>query len=225
MLDLAIAKLCYSNTSKDYEKGDAGLAVLSQRFALNVAFGHCDSLRFIERAIHSHMRICVSITQDRLWSSTEYPSEPYLSNAAAVAQWEDGKQRDFFWQLKLRIFTGMIDSGKSGELASRLLLLLAKEYLHLKGMDNFSRGRFLLTPAENEHGREELFFCRPVRVLDYLEALLGLDIFKQEDGSQIDREAIESAYGSALLNFSHWGSMSSNIHTADQTDWRYVYIH
>ncbi|KAF8490025.1 hypothetical protein BU17DRAFT_72728, partial [Hysterangium stoloniferum] len=74
----------------NFDKTEAAcsLALVSQRFALDVVFGHPETVEYVETSVASHMRFCISVTEDRCWKETCYPSEPLLSHAAADVMWE-----------------------------------------------------------------------------------------------------------------------------------------
>ncbi|KAI6043608.1 hypothetical protein EDC04DRAFT_2890753 [Pisolithus marmoratus] len=59
------------------------LVTLSQRFCLNVTSSHREDLEFIASSVASHLHVCITATKDHDWSSTTYPSEPFLSCVAA----------------------------------------------------------------------------------------------------------------------------------------------
>ncbi|KAI9464839.1 hypothetical protein HD554DRAFT_2174896 [Boletus coccyginus] len=105
------------------------ISVLGQRFGLNVTFGHPDSVEHLESGVASHLRICLATTMDRNWRFTSYPSEPLLSCVAARRSARRAwKAEDCFGNSVLKaVNSGMIDVGQRGELASRLLWLLAKD--------------------------------------------------------------------------------------------------
>ncbi|KIJ57497.1 hypothetical protein HYDPIDRAFT_35052 [Hydnomerulius pinastri MD-312] len=71
--------------AKDFlaSNSNHALAVLGQRFGLDIAFGYPDSVAHLESAVASHLRICIAMTPDRVWRFTSYPSEPRLSCVAA----------------------------------------------------------------------------------------------------------------------------------------------
>ncbi|KAH7890664.1 hypothetical protein F5I97DRAFT_64920 [Phlebopus sp. FC_14] len=52
------------------DNNSQGLAVLGQRFGLDVCSGHPDSVQYPESAVASHLRICARTTEDRLWRYT-----------------------------------------------------------------------------------------------------------------------------------------------------------
>ncbi|KAG1788140.1 uncharacterized protein HD556DRAFT_915622 [Suillus plorans] len=112
--------------------------------------------------------------------------------------------------LQSRIGSGMVEIGQSGELISRLLLLLAKD-LFIRLPVNHSRNviRGVLC-FENEHS--ELLDCKDVSVIDFLEYLFGT-AFWSEAG-----EEAETAFEDAYINFSHWISMEEFISPPDASD-------
>src|SRR6267154_1260235 len=118
-------KLCKTENF-DAEDTNQALAVLSQRFGLTICFGHPDAVAYVEKAVASHLRVCFSTTENRMWAFTGYPSEPLLSCVAADLLHQTSKQLgNALKVLQGKIDGGMFEVGQSGELTSRLLLLLA----------------------------------------------------------------------------------------------------
>lgn len=185
-------KIIHSESLDEKDLTDQALAVLSQRFALNVAFGHPESVKFIDTSISSFMRICISITDDRMWRFTSYPSEPILSSAAATVMHGGGGTNIVrcLQVLNQKIRSGMINRGARGELVCRLLLLLGRDYTPE-------------APIITSTSIPTVPYCRPVRLLDYLVTTFGF----QRDFDQDVRNAFDDAY----INFSHWVSLKDNI--------------
>ena len=208
LVNLAMLKLC---GSKGFIPSDVNhtIAVLGQRFALEICFGHPESVKYLERGVASHLRICLSTTQDRMWSFTSYPSEPFLSCVAALTLLGEKpvKKDKSHSQLKTslrtlrdKIYDGMVDKGEAGELVSRLLWLLAKD-LYVRTVAKPYRNLFYAPPGADEWDGE-LIDCRPIKVLEYLEFVFG-----KQEWDEAAREAFENAF----INFSHWVSMDSDI--------------
>jgi len=82
VVETASSKLC---GGKPFDPKDTRhvLAVLGQRFGLNIAVGHPDSPAHVEIGTVNHLRVCLEMTLDRSWKFTNYPSEPFLSSVAA----------------------------------------------------------------------------------------------------------------------------------------------
>ena len=178
------------------------VAVLGQRFGLNVTFGHPDSASLLETGVASHLRICLATTLDRNWEFTGYPSEPLLSCVAARDLHQVPQKLELALGTLLNaVSSGMIDVGQHGELASRLLWLLAKEL-------------FIRTETKNVVAKmpsiweEHLIDCQMIPVVGWLEFIFGLPMWDKENTQALlAREMFKDAY----LNFSHWVCMEANI--------------
>jgi len=175
------------------------VAVLGQRFGLNVTFGHPDSVEYLESGVASHLRICLATTLDRSWMFTSYPSEPLLSCAAA-RDLHEGPEKLALGTLLNVVNSGMVDVGQRGELASRLLWLLAK--------DLFIRTRAKIVNNTPSSWVEHLIDCQMIPVVDWQEFIFGPEIW-DKDGTQapLAHDMLKDAY----LNFSHWVCMEANI--------------
>jgi hypothetical protein len=206
IMTLAAQKLTKSHTF-NASSPDEALAVLSQRFALDVCFGHPDAVSYIEKGVASHLRICYSTAEDRTWSFTGYPSEPLLSCVAAQllhrSPYELANALDV---LKKKVDGGMFELGQSGELTSRLLLLLAKDtfvckYLfvdlnpHVRAQDS----------DDDDDWKAELVHGKKVSVIRFLEHLFGNSFWSQAGDTA--KEVFKDAY----INFSHWVPMDEFI--------------
>jgi hypothetical protein len=169
---------------------------------VNVTFGHPDAVEHLENGVASHLRICLATTLDRNWRFTSYPSEPLLSCVAAMDLHEKPEKLGLALStLLVAINSGMIDMGQRGELASRLLWLLAKDL-------------FVRTQAKNmvvklpSTWAEHLADCQMIPVVDWLEFIFGPQIWDEEDTQgSLAHELFENAY----LNFSHWVTMDAYI--------------
>jgi hypothetical protein len=205
VMELAAQKLCKSKTF-DPKATNQALAVLSQRFGLDICFGHPDAVSYIETGVASHLCVCFSTTDDRIWSYTGYPSEPLLSCVAAILLHETpGHLKQALLVLREKIDGGMVEIGQSGELTSRLLLLLAK--------DLFVRQRPSKGAIQDLHcnrgGDTELLDCQKVSVIKFLEYLFGTTFWSKAG------EEAKTAFQHAYINFSHWVPMTEFISPSD----------
>ncbi|KAH7905806.1 hypothetical protein BJ138DRAFT_1226872 [Hygrophoropsis aurantiaca] len=82
VINVACIKRCKS-LGYDTKEQDQALAVLSQRFCLDMCFGHPESVRYLEALVASHLHVCSAVAEDRTWKFTSYPSQPFLSCVAA----------------------------------------------------------------------------------------------------------------------------------------------
>ncbi|KAG1762739.1 hypothetical protein EV702DRAFT_1206236 [Suillus placidus] len=209
ILKLAAQKLCKSKIFDPSDTNQA-LAALSQRFRLDICFSHPDAVSYLEKAVASHLRICFSTTKDRMWAFTGYPSEPLLSCVAAILLHGMPDNLEIALRvLKRKVDGGMVEIGQSGELASRLLLLLAKD-LFIR--QDPSAG-VIQDLHYNGSGDAELIDCQKVSVIDFLEYLFGKTFWSR---SVEGKTAFQHAY----INFSHWVPMTEFIspRVPDQTD-------
>ena len=95
------------------------LAIFGQRFGLEICFGHPEAVEQVESGVTSHLRICLTTTEDRTWSFTSYPSEPFLScTAASILHGSTSNKltRCLTW-LQMKIYNGLISTSRAGELA------------------------------------------------------------------------------------------------------------
>jgi hypothetical protein len=201
LMEIACEKLC---GSAYYDPSNAmqALAVLGARFCLDIRPGHFESDQFHTRAVVNHMRVLESVTLDRVWQNTRYPSEPLLACAAAELL---QKHCIVFalYALHRKIRNGLIDAGNRGELVGRLLLLLAKDFCVRELNPNYDD---YLPPTSWE---VELLDCKPVPVIAFLETVFGHTIWDDNCGAQ-------QVFANWYLNFSPWVSMSSKIWNEDE---------
>ena len=220
LIEIAKIKLC-RNAFFDASKPDQALAVLSQRLCLEVHFGHPDAVEFLEEAVAGHLRVCIATTDDRLWSFTTYPSEPFLSHVAALLMHgNDADLLDTLRCLQKKLEGGMIDKGANGELVSRVLLQLCKDFvaqniheLPSTAGDGAGQGAgeppVFYSPGDAKTLFDEpLTYCREVPVILFLKTLFGQD-FWPEDNNQ--NAAAQEAFKDSFVNFSHWVSMTEDI--------------
>lgn len=180
----------------DNTRSSQALAVLAQRFCIDVTFHHPKAAKFLDKAVASHMRFCISISEDRQWKFTAYPSEPILSHCAAEVMWTSPSVMEkIFVRLDEKLRSGMIDKGKQGELITRILTSFAKD---LCIMD------LPVPPPPSDHFKH----CQSVRVVDWLEKLFGPK-FWPADESQCT--LAKTAFEGAKINFTHWIGMTGHI--------------
>ncbi|KAG2138999.1 hypothetical protein DEU56DRAFT_330798 [Suillus clintonianus] len=202
---LAARKLCKSKNFNPRDTNEV-LAVLSQRFGLDICFGHANAVSYLETGVASHLRVCFSTTEDRSWAFTGYPSEPFLSCVAAILlHGTNINLPDSLKVLKAKVDGGMVETGQSGELASRLLLLLAKD-MYVRS--HLSEGT-ISDLYYNGTADAELMDCQKVSVIDFLEYLFG-DQFWSNAGMDA-----KTAFQHAFINFSHWVPMENFISPKD----------
>ncbi|KAF8837723.1 hypothetical protein BDN67DRAFT_1071240 [Paxillus ammoniavirescens] len=196
------------------------LAFLDQRFGLDICFGHRHAVEHVESSVASHLCVGITTTEDRAWSYTTYPSEPFLSVIAANLLHRTNKSlQQILAILKAKVDDGMIDIGQSGELASRLLWLLAKDLFVRIGQSESSRKNPLIGgDSEAKDWDAELIDCKMVSVTEFFEFLFGEDFWSRAP------TGAKTAFQDAYINFSHWVSMDVDIRCDDEdqldfTEW------
>jgi len=190
------------------------LAVLAQRFGLDIYFDHKEAASLIENAIASHGCICLATTEDQTWSFTTYPSEPFLSCVAAnIMHTSPDVRANILMTMMRKVKTGLIEVGKTGELANRLIFLLGKD-LYIRQLAPQGFPEMLLSPnhdSEDESDyratdlESELFDCKMVPLIGYLEYLFGTPFW---GGTEAEAKKL---FANAYINFSHWVPMKDNI--------------
>jgi len=185
------------------------LAVLAQRFGLDVSLDHKDAITFIEEAIAKRSRICLKPSdRNRMWIFTSYPSEPFLSCAAAQMLHESPEdRRRILKTLMANVESGLIrEAGKRGGLANRLLWLIAKDLFVRETL----KVPFLPLPNWQEPSPEsELADCKRIPVVGYLEFVFGESFWSTV------APGVEPLFAKAYINFSHWITMKSLIWKRD----------
>ena len=183
------------------------LAILGQRFGLEICFGHPEAVEHVKSGVANHLRICLATTEDRTWSFTCYPSEPFLSCiAASILHGSTDTLRRCLESLQRKVFNGMISTDQAGELASRILWLLAKDLLVR------AEGKNLFFTGSPKKWSAMLNDCRMIPLLGYLEHVFGKHTWPSEALAAFDR---------AYINFSHWLDMDKNIGTNDPSGVQY----
>ncbi|OBZ74768.1 hypothetical protein A0H81_05691 [Grifola frondosa] len=204
LLSLGMQKLLKAASFKPADL-DHALAVIGQRFCISLCFGHPESVKYLESGVSSHMLICHATTEDRTWRFTNYPSEPFLSHVAGhILHQYEGNVVTALTCIKEKMDSGMIEIGKTGEFASRLVWLLCKD--------------LLLRKIHKEHLKSppEVLYCREVSVPQFLEMCFGKSVWPKD---QLQREAAQEAFKHAYVNFSHWISMTQDICDKKRKPW------
>lgn len=191
-----IEKLCRASWFKSDDEYHV-LAALGARFCIDISLGHVASNEFNAKAVASHMRILESITPNGHWLSTSYPSEPLLACVAAKCLHQPSESvyetTALDQSLKIlceKILSGMVDTGSEGELLSRVLLLVGKDF-YCRSLSTWCQD--ILNKSD------KLLDCAPVSVAGYLGFMFGKDIVSEAAEKQLD---------GWCMNFTHWVRMT-----------------
>ncbi|KAB5590607.1 hypothetical protein CTheo_5950 [Ceratobasidium theobromae] len=191
-----IEKLCRASWFKSDDEYHV-LAALGARFCIDISLGHVASNEFNAKAVASHMRILESITPNGHWLSTSYPSEPLLACVAAKCLHQPSESvyetTALDQSLKIlckKVLSGMVDTGNQGELLSRVLLLVGKDF-YCRSLSTWCQD--ILNKSD------KLLDCAPVSVAGYLRFMFGKDIVSEAAEKQLD---------GWCMNFTHWVRMT-----------------
>ncbi|KAH0558650.1 hypothetical protein GP486_004697 [Trichoglossum hirsutum] len=112
------------------EDGDHVFAALSFRLSLDVCLENPITLPFVRRAVNSHMRVVMSMNQPTGALCTFTPSEPVVAKAAMeLLCYEENWSNSIGTFARHLLQRGVIEKGLKGELYSRLVLILAHDWL------------------------------------------------------------------------------------------------
>ena len=202
-MNLAEEKLCRAHSFQPSEVNHL-LAILGQRFSLEISSSHPEAVKHVEHSVANHMRICLATSEDQKLSFTKYPSEPFLlCIAASILHRAPDILRMCLETLRRKVRDGLVSTGQAGgELTSRLLWLLAKDILVRVEGGNFGINSQLLERSWDA----ELTDCRMVPLIAYLKFLFGVRPWPSEALG-----VLKDAY----VNFSHWVEMDAPITTDD----------
>jgi hypothetical protein len=183
MVRLASAKLT-NGTPFDAKDRNHVFAVLSQRLCLEPVLAGAEAIKLADRSVAHHMRLLTGFSANHAIFYTQSPSEPVLVLGAINILYNHndpkrlGNVLDTFSNDLCR--SGLVDKGNLGELAARILLLLARDYA---------------APAEGS-GRN---FLKPVPLLEVIHKLFGKDMW-----GGVNQGRFEDAFRNAHVNFTHW---------------------
>jgi hypothetical protein len=172
---------------------DAALAVLAVRCLLEFNGPTAATSRIPERLVEAHMRIAYAFPESRNYVWSGYSSEPVLAEAAGRLMQDH--EEPILDHLKVAISEGLVlDKGEAGELAIRILLMLA--YADALRREEQS--------ADLSKPRSHL----PVRLLDFLRSLFSDDVYTELCGMQDG--AFEANFTNAYVLFSHFVRVSDD---------------
>ena len=192
LIDLAICKLV--NGLFDCTNKHHVLAILSQRVCLDLVMSSTEAMELADHSVENHMRLLVGFTENGHKFFTKSPSEPILALAAAELLYLPPAQAEtpttsYAASLGSALKTlnkslcgaGLVDKGLLGELAGRILLLLARDL------------------AAPRRGRIAKNLLIPTSVMAFLNQLLG-----KEDWCRPYETEYSSAFSKTFINFTHW---------------------
>ena len=149
VVDLASLKLT-DRSSFDALNNDHVLAVLSQRLCIDPVLASSEAVALADRSVAYHMRILTGISAEGKEFHTYSPSEPLLALGAIKMLYETNDTG--LWAKILDTFShglcgdGLVETGLLGELASRILFIIARDFAAPYNDDGEGRNLLELVP-------------------------------------------------------------------------------
>lgn len=206
---LAVSKLLGGVPPNDFKdlKVDynIGVALLSVRAAVFVK----PQSELASSLVASHLGMCLAISSDRRSVFTGYPSEPVLAEAAChiMNRRQDSGLGEFLEPLLLYIREGIVEGGVRGELAARLLFLLAWDHACMKDA-------LAYTPRLDICGGHRVLYTRPLTVRQFLHSLADEQRLHAALKGQIaDREMQRFLDGKVF--FTHFTAVTYRVERPD----------
>jgi hypothetical protein len=170
----------------DPKNKDHVFAVLSQRVCIEPVLVGSEAIGLADRSVAHHMRFITGISDDRRIFYTYSPSEPILV-LGAVNNLYNTRDAKRFGQVLDTLSNhlcsaGLVEKGLTGELAARILLILARDF----------------AAPKDDRGVPNLL--KPVPLLTVINGLFGNELW----GTAEDRQKYDQAFGTAHVNFTHW---------------------
>lgn len=150
-------------------------AALSFRLSLDACVENSACLPLLRTAVGAYMRVVIAVNQQTGFLDTVTPSEPILARAAMEHLCEGRNWYNSVLTLTNQLFRqGLIEKGLKGELFSRLVIILAQDWIREKNapsrplkielMPSFSVKEFL--QALYAEGHHQAIQDIPVSILD-----------------------------------------------------------
>jgi hypothetical protein len=170
---------------------EAALAILAVRCLLEFNGPNAARSLIPEKLVEAHLRVVYTIPRNLLYFWSGYSSEPVLAEAAGRLM--QRHEEVILEHLKVAVSEGFVlDKGDNGELAVRLLLMIA----YADALRGEGRPADLSRPM----------FHQPVRLLDFLESLFSKEVYtrlcEMHDGN------FKDDFANAYVNFSHFVRIS-----------------
>jgi hypothetical protein len=172
---LAKLKLVGGRQGTAYDARDVHhvFAALSFRLSLDVCLQNPRTHSLARTAVNSFMRVVISMDQETGILDTVTPSEPVVAKAAMEHLCENGNWSDSIRTLAEELLDkGLIDKGLKGELYSRFILILARDWLQKNAslpksvpqlQATFTVQQFLMALYGENHHTSVLLIPRKIR--------------------------------------------------------------
>jgi hypothetical protein len=189
MNQLAKLKLVGGRQRTTYDAKDIHhvFAALSFRLSLDVCLQNPRTLSLARTAVNSFMRVVISMDHETGVLDTVTPSEPVVAKAAMEHLCEKDNWSDSIRTLTEELLDkGLIDKGLKGELYSRFILILARDWLQKHALKSVPQ------------------LQAPFTVQQFLMALYGEN---HRESVQLIPDKIREAW----MNFNHFVPTDENL--------------
>lgn len=190
------------------------LALLSNRICLEPCLTNKETTDLLTEGVNFHLHVILQMDPDNGLFRTTVSSEPIVAEVAAALLNDNlptGGTKSKIWANAIKtlkdklLAPGYIDKGRSGEMVSRLLMIVARDSLL-------------------SEKREKIFpFSQPFLLTAFLQKLLISNLATEVLASTPKPKArlwetLEMIFGNARLNFSHFVSTSKALEPTSVPD-------
>jgi hypothetical protein len=195
-------------------------AAMSYRVCLQPCVSNREVVELSRKAVNSHLRVILQLDSDNGLLRTTAPSEPVVCEALAYLlnprHGDSPRHEDSnLWDASLRTLVnkllspGLIDKGRTGEMAMRIILIIARDQMLATSFSDVDYG-----------------FARMFTLVSFLQALLVEDMCKIIKTSRArppkmqseTAQTVEQALGSAHLNFTLFFSTEASLKPESMPD-------
>ncbi|KAK0447208.1 hypothetical protein EV421DRAFT_2017493 [Armillaria borealis] len=157
--------------------------------------------------VRAHMRMVFSSPANREYTTSGYPSEAILAEAAAISIYEE--QVDVVEVVRCLIKDDLLDDSEQGQLVARLILTKAWDAaIHRLLLDKKH------PPMPVSHQDNQAVYSRPIPLIDFLTALLPEEhlpkLFQSMPDNRVGGPTFAEAFEFAYVHFTHFGRAGSS---------------
>ncbi|KAK0205603.1 hypothetical protein DFS33DRAFT_782131 [Desarmillaria ectypa] len=166
-----------------------------------------ESRRLQEEMVRAHMRMMFSAPAHGEYTTSGYPSEPILAEAAAISIYEE---RVDMVQVVHRLFEDdLLDNDERCQLVARIILTKAWDAaIHRLLLDK----KHPTMPDSHRHN--QAVYSRPILLMDFLAALLPEEhlpkLFQSMADDRVRGATFAEAFEYAYVHFTHFGRAGSS---------------
>ncbi|EMD35644.1 hypothetical protein CERSUDRAFT_96757 [Gelatoporia subvermispora B] len=201
LLEKSTSYMLRSTGSFDPTNHVQALALLSQRFCIQMTSAHPLANHFIAATVSQHLCTCIERADNGTWIHGAYPSEPFLSHVVASILHRPGEDDALLRSLEILLryaSSRVIVAEPHGDLVSRLLWMLCKDFL--------VRDLSMSQISSDQTLDIELPFCKMLPLAALLESMFGSRMWPRGSPGNAAKDALKNAY----VNMSHWARVGED---------------